>query len=528
MKPFAATGELIRFIVRRHWLRILVWVGAIAALVFLTAASVEGIYPTQAALDQAAAATKGNAAAIVFNGPDIALNTKGGQIVFQVGAFGLVIVGLMSVLMIGALTRGEEESGRMELVRSLPVGRHAAPMAAFAVVGAMSVAIGVFVATAMLSLGLAATGSIIYALSFALTGLMFAGVAGITAQVSENTRVAYGLGGTVLGIAFALRAVGDVTDGTLSWLSPIGVVQKAKPFGGDQWLPLVFAAILTLLCFAAGARLSARRDLAAGLLAPRAGPARAGRLLSSVEGLAVRLHRGSLVGWTVGVVLMGAAYGSLGDSVEDFIGDNEQLLEMIARAGGNVDLTASFLATSFQLLCVLGAAFGIQAVHRLRTEETGLQAEPLLATAVSRRRWALSHIGVAVVGSVVILVLGGAAVGLSYALVTGNYGRTGGMLQAAVAYVPAVWTLIGVGAASVGLLPRITALGWSALAFVFAFAMFGDLLGLPQWVANLSPVGHVPLVPAVAFAWVPFLLLSLVALALLGTGVVGIARRDLG
>ena len=80
------------------------------------------MYPTQADLDQAAAASKGNAAAIAFNGPAQGLDTVGGQVAFQAGAMGLVVVALMSVLMIGRLTRGEEEAGRLELLRSLPVG----------------------------------------------------------------------------------------------------------------------------------------------------------------------------------------------------------------------------------------------------------------------------------------------------------------------------------------------------------------------------------------------------------------------
>ena len=52
------------------------------------------------------------------------LDTVGGQVAFQTGTFGLILMGLMSVFMLGRLTRGEEEAGRSELVRSLPVGPH--------------------------------------------------------------------------------------------------------------------------------------------------------------------------------------------------------------------------------------------------------------------------------------------------------------------------------------------------------------------------------------------------------------------
>ena len=126
-------------------MRILVWVLAIVALVVVTASSTKGLYPTQADLDQAAAASEGNPAALAFNGPAQALDTLGGQVAFQVGAVGLTVVALMSVLMITRLTRGEEDSGRLELIRSLPVGRHAPLAAALVVVAAMSVVIGALV-----------------------------------------------------------------------------------------------------------------------------------------------------------------------------------------------------------------------------------------------------------------------------------------------------------------------------------------------------------------------------------------------
>ncbi len=59
-------------------------------------------------------------AAIVFNGPAQALDTLGGQVAFQVGSFGLVTVALMSIFMIGHLTRVEEENGRTELLLATP------------------------------------------------------------------------------------------------------------------------------------------------------------------------------------------------------------------------------------------------------------------------------------------------------------------------------------------------------------------------------------------------------------------------
>jgi len=111
MTDLTGTWLLVRFTLRRDWLRIVVWVLSITALEVVTAASVKGLFPTQADLDQAAAASAKNAAAIAFNGPVQGLETVGGEVAFQAGTLGLVLVALMSLLMIGRYTRVEEESG---------------------------------------------------------------------------------------------------------------------------------------------------------------------------------------------------------------------------------------------------------------------------------------------------------------------------------------------------------------------------------------------------------------------------------
>src|SRR5579859_3590377 len=145
MTALTGTLALTRFILRRDRIRILIWTGSIVVLAALTVVGIKGLFPTQAALDQTAFATQHNSAAIAFNGPAQGLNSLGGQVAFQFGAGGMVLVALMSLFMVGRLTRGEEEAGRLELVRSLPVGLHANTLAAALTVAAMNVAVGALI-----------------------------------------------------------------------------------------------------------------------------------------------------------------------------------------------------------------------------------------------------------------------------------------------------------------------------------------------------------------------------------------------
>jgi len=527
MSELAGTTTLIRFILRRDRVRILVWVGAIAALVVLTAASVKGLYPTQADLDEAAAATHDNAGAIAFNGPDQALDTIGGQVAFQVGTIGLIAVALMSTFMAGRETRAEEEAGRLDLVRAMAVGRHAPAAAALIVVAGMNLVLGALVMLGLLGLDLPAAGAFAFGVSFIALGLVFAGVATLAAQVTENTRVAYGMSGGMLGVAFVLRAVGDIGDGTLSWFSPIGWAQKARPFAGERWWPLLIAAGCTVGLLAGAVALTTHRDVGAGLVPPRPGPSRAVPSLGRPLGLAFRLQRGSVIGWSVALFITGIAYGSIANDVEDFVGDNETIQDVVAPSGG-ASLTDSYLSRSLLIAALIATGYAISSALRLRSEETALHAEPVLATPISRRRWAASQLAITLAGSVVVLTASGLGTGLAYGLAAGDLGQVPRLVGAALTYTPAVLVLVGLATALFGLVPRAVLVPWGLLAACFIVGMLGEVLDLPAWIEDLSPFEQTPLLPGDDLAVVPLAVLAAVAAALTLAGLAGFRRRDVG
>jgi len=527
MTALTGTVELTRSIVRRDRIRILVWIVAIVALAALTAAGIKGLFPTQVALDQTAAATQHNAAAIAFNGPAQGLNTIGGQVAFQFGAGGMVLVALMSLLTVGRLTRGEEEGGRLELVRSLPVGSRAPTIAASLTVAAMSTAVGVLTTAVLLAQGLPAAGSIVFGVSFILIGLVFGGVALLAAQVTENTRVVYGAAGVVLGAAFVLRAVGDIGDGTVSWFSPIGWAQKARPFAGERWWPFLLLLAATAVLVATASALAARRDLGAGLVAARPGRPTASRSLGRPFGLAIRLQRGVLLGWGVGVLVTGMAYGWIGPTVDAFIGQNKALAEILAGAGG-ANLTDSYFAASFRLMALLATGFAIQSTLRLRSEETSMRAESVLATPVSRWWWAVSHLTVAFAGSAILLAIAGLATGLTYGVAGGDLKSVPSLIGAALVYAPPMWLMVGLTIALVGLMPRWVGASWAILGACVVVGFLGAVLHLPSWLQNLSPFERVPQLPAVSLTVLPLVVISAVAAGFTLAGLAGLRRRDIG
>ncbi|MEO6126275.1 MAG: ABC transporter permease [Ilumatobacteraceae bacterium] len=522
----AGAGRLIAISICRDRIRIAIWVGAIVTMVWVSALSIKGLFPTQAKLDAAAIASS-NPAVVAFNGPANALDTIGGEIVFQIGAPGLTTVGLMTLLMVLRLTRREEESGRLELVRSLPVGRRAPLVAAGAVGFGASIAAAVGSTVALLATGQAAVGSIAFGLEVGVVGGVFTGIALVAAQITENSRLASGMAGAALAASFVIRAIGDMRDSWLSWLSPIGWAQQLRPFAGERWWTLALDAVAIAALSAVAMVLLDRRDLGSGLISSRPGPAVAGADLGSPLALAFRLQRGSIIGWSMGIAAAGATYGLITNAIAGFVRDNPDMADFLASTG-SASLIDSYLATSTHVTALIATAAAVQSILRLRSEETAMRAEPLLATAVSRSSWAWSYLWVALATSVAVLAALGLGLGLSTAAVSGQWSIVGSVLIGSFIHLPAMGFAIGFALALSGRLPNLAVGAWALVAGGLVVALFGPVLRLPRWTLDLSPFEHVPLFPAQSVRALPLVVLVLVGMVLAAIGIDGLRRRDIG
>ena len=432
----------------------------------------------------------------------------------------------MGMFLVGRHTRADEENGRTELLRATVLGRNAPVTAVLLVALAAFTVVGALIALSLVSQDLPVEGSVVYGAAMGLFGLCFAAVTAVTAQATEHNRTALGTAGAALGVAYVVRAVGDIGSGTLSWLSPMGWAMNARPFAGERPWTLLLLVAATLALVAVAYALLAIRDLGGALVPPRPGPATASPWLVRPVGLAVRLQRGSVLGWAAGLVFTGIAYGSVGNDIGDLIGDNDAMEDFLAQAAGT--LTDSFFNTSLMMMALITGGFAVSSVLRLRGEETDGRAEVLLATAVSRDRWAGSHLAVALAGSALIMVLGGLGMGVTYAVIEGDSGQVGRLTGAAVGFVPPLWVVVGIAFAVVGLVPRAVAAAWAALGLFVVIGFFGQLFGLPDWLIDVSPFQHVPQMPVEGFSTTSAVALVAVAAALLAAGFTGLRRRDAG
>jgi ABC-2 type transport system permease protein len=518
-------GMLLRHFLRRDRWMLLAWSVGITVLYWSQAVSVKGLYATQEEFDRAAVAMEANTAFIAMTGPARALNTVGGQVTWQATAFGAITIGLMSMFLVVRHTRAEEESGRDEMLRSAAVGRRATTAATVLVVLVANVLTGTLVTLSLVTFPLAVPDSLALGVGLAAVGMVFAGVALLAAQLTSSPRAAYGLTGAVIGAAYVLRAVGDVGSPALTWMSPIGWYQGMHAFSGVRWWPLALLVLAASAVIAAAGWTFGRRDHGAGVLTARPGPVRADAFLGTPLGLAWRLQRGSLVGWSLGLLLTGLSYGSLGTDIGDLLGDSETTQDMFVRGG--TDLVEGFYATSIVMLALMSCGYAVSAALRPRHDESSGLAEILLATGLSRRRYLLAQVVLTVTGSAVVVGAAGLGLGVGYALTTGDGSAVGTYLLAMLPYLAPVLVLSALTRLLFGVHARAALLAWVGLLFAVVVLLFGQVLQIPEWLQAVSPFDHLALVPAEDFRWSPFLALLVVAAVLSGAGQLLFRRRDI-
>ena len=536
MSAFAGTGSLVRLILRRDRMLMPVWILFMALLPAGLAAGTAPLYPTDEARQGYIDALSSSALLTMFYGrtPEPSL----GALIFWRSATGIVIMALIGLLTVIRHTRVEEEAGRRELLGSAVVGRSANLVAALLATAGACVVTGVLIALAMMSQGTPAAGSFAMGLAWAAAGIVFGAVGAVAAQLSTGAGAARGIGIAVLGAAFVVRAAGDAAGDSagpqgsglswLSWVPPLGWVYQVRAYEENRWWVLLMILALTVALAGAALALSARRDIGAGLLEPRLGPAEAAPGLRTPLALAWRLHRGSLLAWTAGFAVFGLLVGAIAQTTTDLLSSNEELTDVMRRMGGGSVVSDIFIVGTFGIAAILVSAYAISAALRMRAEESSLRSEPLLATGISRFRWAASHLVFALLGPTVAMAVAGVVAGIAHGLNTGDVGRElPRVLAGALVPLPAIWLLAGLTVAAFGLAPRLApAVGWVALSACLLLGQVGALLQLSQALLDLSPFTHIPRVPGGPVAVTPLLVLTALAAGLVAAGLAAFRRRD--
>jgi len=520
----------VRLILRQERIRIAIWLVAILMLVLVVTQAYMELTPTEQER-QVMAETMDNPAVTAMFGPGYGLDdyTVGIMMGHQMLLFTAIIVSIMSILLMMRHTRGDEENGRIEMLRALPVGRLSNLSANALVMLGANLLLALLVGVGLPLMGIESIdwrGSFLYGAALGATGLFFAALTALFAQLSESSRGTMGLAFAFLGLFYLLRAVGDVDMETLSLVSPLGWIVRTEVYLNNYWWPVGLMLAASLAVLALSLYLNSIRDLGAGFIPAKPGRKTASVFLQGTLGLACRLQRNAVIAWAVGLFVLGASYGSVMGELEIYLETLELIREMLPEMDGYT-LTERFIPMLMTVISMVAAIPVLLMIAKLRGEELRHRTENLLARAVSRKNLLGSYILLSLLLSLVMQLLGVIGLWSAGEAVTEEAVSFTAIFDAGMVFLPATWVMVGVAVLLVGFLPRGIFLAWVYLGYSFMVNYLGDLLQLPDWMATLTPYGHVPQLPMEEINYTGLLVLTAIALALLVVGAAGYCRRDM-
>ena len=532
---FTGTTTLVQFMLQRDRIRLVAWVYGMTLMMVYVANALGFLLKGEAL--QSFVILAQNPVMGLIGGPNFGFDhvTVARVIASMYGVYFMLGVSIMSIMTVSRHTRVEEQTGREELIRANVVGRHAQLTAALIVTAVMNVMVALLVSLAFF-FSFANTGSfmgcLLFGLSVGAAGLVWAGVAAITTQLSAYSRAGSGIAGAVLAAAFLIRGLGDMsaTQGGgltwFSWLSPLGWSQQTAPLTENRWWPLLLSLALTVILIFVAYNLHDRRDLGSGVFAERLGAPHARRWLAGPFALAFRLQRASLIGWSVALFITGVALGAFAKPMVDAMKDLPP--QVAALMGGGDDVVAGYFGFIGVFVAIVVAVYAIVAVQMLLGEEQGVHTEPVLSASVGRTRWLLSWTSVTVLGSLWLLCVAGLGGALGVVMTgVSKDGLFGQIIAGHVVNGAPVLFLLGLAVALYGFAPRYGGFAWVVFGYGFFMSLFGQVLQLGTFWMNFSPFSHVGEYPAVPIQWggVAILLASAVVMSIVG--VAGFRRRDL-
>lgn len=491
--------------IRRDGVQIAMWTIGTALLAAFANIGVSQAFGTLQERASLLAAAIANPVILLFRGLPSGAD-EGAFITFLILPWLALLATFMSTFLAVRHTRGEEETGRAELLAATPASRHA-PLAATVVHGILSnLLLAAVVALAFVITGLDPLGSLLAGGATGSVGLVFLGVGLVASQLFRTVRGANSASVSTALVLFVLAGIGNalgtpsddlqrIESSWLTWVSPFGWAENTRPFDENDALPLVLAVAVAVVLVAVAALGQRARDLGESFIAERAGRADASVALSGPATLVWRLSRGAVAGWAAGGLLVGALSTSLASIVAEIGSTNPTVQAMLEQLAGAGNLEQGTVTIFFTMLGVLAACAAVQTVCRARHEETQGTAEALLATPVDRVRWLAGYLAVGLVALVAVVAAGslGAALGIvargSDPSLMRDVAVVGGGQLAAASVFLAVTGLVFV------VLPRATiVLGWTLVAVGMVLGLFGPLFGFPAWLTDLSPVGIAPLI----------------------------------
>ena len=485
-----------------------IWIGAAAwSVVFggtaaASALSYVSSFPDLASRLQIAATTGEDRGLAILLGPVSAIDTVGGYTVYKGYVFLTAIGAIWGLLTTTRLLRGEEDSGRWQLVLA---GGTTAPRATLATLVALGGGVAVvFAGTTLIVLlagrhpdvGFSAAGSVLYGLSVAIVPAVFVAIGAVTSQLGRSRRLATGLGACIFGVAFVVRMVADSGPGTrwLLWLTPFGWTERTRPFSDNDLRPLLLAAMAVVALVTAATFLAARRDAGAGALTTddvaRARPFG----LRSPTRLVIRLELPVLVAWWTGTLAAGLSLGMVAKVATGSLPDS--FSSTLERFGVEGSFVKQYFGVAFLIVATVVGLLPASQIGAAANEETSGRIVHLLARPARRANVLGGRLAVGITAVVVAGLLAGVGGWLGAKSQGVDLGFAS-MLVAGLNVVPTALLVLGLGAVVLTVVPAAaTPTVYAVVIASLIIDLLASMVSGLAWLEHLSLFHYMALAPS--------------------------------
>ena len=506
--------------------------GAVAASAAVTYVD---SFPTEASRRAIAASLSGDAGFSVLFGQVGAIDTVGGYTAYKCFVFLSTIGAVWAALSVTRLLRGEEDSGRWQLVLA---GRTSPARATSATLGGVAAAIGVvcvvtmvltMVAGARPGVDFSVADAAMFGLSLVVAAASFAVVAALCSQLAQTRRLATALSIGAFAVAFVVRMIADSNASShwLLWATPLGWVELMQPLTGNRLAPLVPAVVTIAGLGALSVVLASRRDGGHGVLATRdTTPVRPFGLATPL-GLTARLTAGVLGGWAAGMAATSFVFGVVAKPAADALAGSSSVGTTLTRFGAGGTGATQYLAVAFVLIGAVLALVPASQISAARDEEAAGRLAHILATPTTRPAWLGGRLALAAAAIVAMGLLSGAATWAG-ATSQGADVSLGTTVVAGVNIVPAALLVLSIGAIAFALVPRIApAATYLVVAWSLIIDLVGSLVTGLSWLTRLSLFHYVSRAPAQDPSWSSLALYTGAAVLLSTLAIVVFDHRDM-
>jgi len=225
---FSNTGILTKFFLRRDRISSTIWIFGILAMTLSIAYAFPGIFETEEERIVLVEMMQ-SPAMVAMLGPAYGSEngidgyTNGAMMSNMMLLFTIIAVVIMNIFLVVKHTRKDEEAGRIEVIRSLPVGRLSNLSATMVVCIITNTILALLTGLGLYALqveGMDLYGSFFYGMALGISGILFATITAVFCQLASNSRGAVGYSFSILGLSYLLQA-GGASNEILSYISPL-------------------------------------------------------------------------------------------------------------------------------------------------------------------------------------------------------------------------------------------------------------------------------------------------------------------